>query len=151
VVLSSALWQHRLAGDPHILGKTVVLNRDTFTVVGVDPEGFSGGSVVAADVCTPISMQEQWIRGRTYLTEANLSWLEMAGRLKPGMTIADARADLAVTAGRIDGQTPGRKTTLYVDQATLINDPEARGLVLSGGAVVLVAVSLVLLIACANL
>ncbi len=151
VVLSRALWQRRFAGDPHILGKTVVLNRDTFTVVGVGPEGFSGGSVIAADVWTPISMQEQWIRDRTYLTDANLSWLEMAGRLKPGMTVADARADLAVIAGRIDGQTPGRKTTLYVDQATLMNHPEARGLVLSGGAVVLAAVSLVLLIACANL
>ena len=96
-------------------------------------------------------MQEQWIRDRTYLTDANLSWLEMAGRLKPGMTVADARADLAVIAGRMDGQTPGRKTTLYVDQATLMNHPEARGLVLGGGAVVLAAVSLVLLIACANL
>ena len=42
VVLSRALWQRRFAGDPHILGKTVVLNRDTFTVVGVGPEGFSG-------------------------------------------------------------------------------------------------------------
>jgi predicted permease len=151
VVLSRAFWQGQFGGDPQILGKTVVLNRGTFTVVGVGPEGFSGGSVIAADVWTPISMQEQWIQDRTYLTDANLSWLEVAGRLKPGMTVADARADLAVIAGRVDGQTAGRKTTLFVDRATLMNNPEGRGPVLSVGAVVLAAVSLILLIACANL
>jgi len=58
-----------------------------------------------------MSVQEQWIPGREYLTSANLSWLEVAGRLKPGTSIAQARADLAVIAARMDQQTPGRRTT----------------------------------------
>jgi macrolide transport system ATP-binding/permease protein len=151
VVLSHAFWQRQFAGDPGVLGKALVLNRNTFTIVGVAPEGFAGASMLGADVWAPISAQEQWIQGRDYLTNANLSWLEAAGRLKPGTSLAQARADLAVIAARADLQYPGRRTTLLVDKATLMNNPEGRTPVLAVGAVVLVAVSLVLLIACANL
>ena len=65
--------------------------------------------------------------------------------------MAQARADLAVIAAGIDRRTPGRKTMLSVDRATLMNNPEGRTPVLAIGAVLLAAVSLVLLIACANL
>ncbi len=80
-----------------------------------------------------------------------MSWLEVAGRLKPGVSLAAARADLAVIAAGVDRQNPGRKTTLVVDTATFMNNPEGRGPVLGVGAVILAAVSLVLVIACANL
>lgn len=151
VVVSHSLWKGQFASDPGILGKTITLNRGIYTIVGVGPEGFAGASVMGADVWAPISIQEQWIRGQHFLTDANLSWLEVAGRLKPGMTLADARADLAIIAGRIDADIPGRKTTLFIDPATLMNMPEGRGPVLGVAAVILAAVSLVLLIACANL
>ena len=151
VVLSHRFWNRQFAGDPGVLGKTIVLNRNTFTIVGVAPEGFSGASMLGAEVWAPISMQEQWIQGRDYLTSANLSWLEIAGRLKPDATLAQAKADLAVIAARMDQQAPGRRTTLLIDKATLMNNPEGRTPVLAVGAVVLIAVSLVLLIACANL
>src|SRR5262249_33445632 len=61
------------------------------------------------------------------------------------------RADLAVIAARIDGQNPGRKTFLSIEPATLMNIPQQRGQILTVGEVALAAVSLVLLIACANL
>ena len=80
-----------------------------------------------------------------------MSWLEVAGRLKPGVSLANARADLAVIAAGVDRQNPGRKTTLLVDTATFMNNPEGRGPVLGVGAMILAAVSLVLVIACANL
>ena len=151
VVLSHRLWKGHYASDPRILGKQVVLNRGSFTVVGIAPEGFTGASILGSDVWAPLSVQEQWMPGRKFLTDANLSWLEVAGRLKPGVTLAAARADLAVIAAGVDRQNPGRKTKLLVDTATYMNNPEGRVPVLSLGAAILAAVSLVLVIACANL
>ncbi len=151
VVISHRLWKGHYAGDPQILGKTIVLNRGSYTVVGVAPEGFSGASFIGSDVWAPLSVQEQWSQGHNFLSDANMSWLEVTGRLKPGVTLAAARADLAVIAAGVDRQNPGRRTTLMVDRATLMNNPEGRGPVLGVGAVILAAVSLVLVIACANL
>ncbi|MGD0771419.1 MAG: ABC transporter permease [Candidatus Solibacter sp.] len=151
VVLSHRLWKGHYAANPRILGKTIVLNRGSFTIVGVAPEGFTGASIQGADVWAPFSVQEQWMQGQKFVADANLSWLEVTGRLKPGVSLAAARADLAVIAARADRQNPGRRTTLLVDPATLMNNPEGRGPVLGVGAVILAAVSLVLVIACANL
>ena len=151
VVLSHRLWKGQYASDPQILGKTIVLNRGNFTVVGVAPEGFVGASILGADLWAPFSVHEQWNQGKNYFPDANMSWLEVAGRLKPGVSLATARADLAVIAAGVDRQNPGRKTTLLVDPATFMNNPEGRGPVLGVGAMILAAVSLVLVIACANL
>ncbi|HEY1341308.1 MAG TPA: ABC transporter permease [Bryobacteraceae bacterium] len=152
VVLSHKLWQNQFGGDPAILGRKIVLNRSPFTVVGVAAQGFSGASLLPADVWAPISMTDYWMGGRKgMLRDANLSWLETAGRLKPGSSVAAARADLAVIAARMDQQNPGRTTIPIVNVASMMNLPEGRVAVLAVGAVILAAVSLVLLIACANL
>jgi len=151
VVIGYNLWQSDFAGDAAVLGKTVVLNRVSFTIIGVAPEGFSGASLFGSAIWAPITMQAQWLPGNQFLNQDNLSWLEVAGRLKPDTGLAAARADLAVIAARIDQQQPGRTTRLVIDKATLMNLPEGRLPVLGVGAVILAAVSLVLLIACANL
>jgi predicted permease len=152
VVLSHSLWQRRFAGDPEILGRQILLNRTLFTVIGVAPRNFAGASLFAADMWAPITMWQQWKPGSSgMLTQDNLSWLEVAGRLKPGVSLASARADLGVIARRIDHSTPGRQTTLAVDRATLLNQPEERKPVIAVSAILLAAVSLILLIACANL
>jgi predicted permease len=151
VVISQRLWQRQFGADPQILEKPIVLNGRSFTIVGVGPAGFTGASLMSSDVWAPVSMQEPWIPGRFFLNDANLSWLQLIGRLKAGVSLAQARADLAVIARRIDQQNPPRVTTLHVDRATLMNIPQEHTILMTGGAVVLVAVSLVLLIACANL
>ena len=151
VVLSHRLWQGAFASDPAIVGRSVVLNRHRFTVVGVAPEGFRGASIVSADVWAPLPALPLWRPGATWIDDANLSWLEVSGRLKPGVSLGTARADLSVIAANIDRLTPGRKTALLVDTATFMNNPEGRMPVLAVGAVILAAVSLVLVIACANL
>jgi len=150
-VMSRRLWQTQFGGDAQILGKSIVVNGTRFTVVGVAPDGFNGASLLSADLWTPLTMQEQWIPGRKFLNDANLSWLQMVGRLKAGFSITQATANAAVVAGRIDQEHQPRKTTLQVSRATLMNVPEAHTILLGGGVVVLTAVSLVLLIACANL
>jgi putative ABC transport system permease protein len=84
------------------------------------------------------------------VSESNWSWLEMLGRFSPGTSATQARADLSVIAGRIDQSYLGRTTTLAVDTANFLGEPEARTYFLAGSGVALLAVGLVLLIACAN-
>ena len=151
VVVSERLWRHQFGADPLILGKPMVLNGKKFTIVGVAPTGFNGASLFASDVWAPLSIQAQWIPGREFLNDANLSWLQLIGRLKPGVSLAEARADLPVIAKRIDQQNPPRTTILQLDRAALMNLPQGKTMVLGAGVVILVAASLVLLIACANL
>jgi putative ABC transport system permease protein len=151
VVLSYGLWKNQLGGDPEILGRSITLNGHPFVVIGVAPDGFRDASITIAEVWAPLVMQEQWIPNRQFLNDANLSWLEVVGRLKPGVSPAEARVNLSVIAARLDAQSPPRSTTIYVDRATLMNNPRDRGAVLGAGAIVLAAISLVLLIACANL
>src|SRR5258708_39396445 len=72
------------------------------------------------------------------------------GRTNGGVSVERVRADLGVIAGRIDQLSPGRKTSLHIDTASLMGMPEARKLVYGVGAVLPAAVGMVLLIACAN-
>ena len=150
VILSNAFWNSQFHGDPQVVGSVIQLNRRAFTVIGIAPAGFDGTSMLPASFWAPVVMQSTLIPGSKMLAESNWSWLEMVGRLKPGVSIARARANLAVIAGRIDQSYSGRTTTLAVDTANVLGEPEARGIVLAGGTVALAAVGLVLLIACAN-
>jgi macrolide transport system ATP-binding/permease protein len=149
-ILSHAFWSTHFQADPHVVGSTIVLNRRAFTVIGIGPPGFSGTGVVPSSYWAPVSMQSTLLPGSEMLSESNWSWLEMLGRLKPGVSLARARGNLSVIAGRLDQSHPGRTTTLSVDTATFLGEPEARTIVLTGGALAFLAVGLVLLIACAN-
>src|SRR5207248_11723833 len=73
------------------------------------------------------------------------------GRMKDGIGIGEVRADLGVIAARLDQIQPGRATTLKIQKATLAGAPQMRTLVLSVGGLILSAVVLVLVIACANI
>jgi len=149
-ILSHAFWDAQFHSDPSVVGSTILLNRRAFTVVGIGPADFGGTGVTPSSYWAPVAMQKTLIPGDNMFSEANWSWLEMVGRLKPGVSQSRAHANLAVIAGRIDQSYPGRTTSLSVDTATFLGEPEARTIVLAGGAVALLAVGLVLLIACAN-
>jgi predicted permease len=149
-ILSHDFWTTHFRADPHALGSSIVLNRRAFTVVGIAPPGFAGTFVTPVSYWAPVAMQSTLNPGATPLTDANTSWLEMLGRLKPGVSITGAGADLAVIARRIDQSYPGRTTSLGIHTANFLGDPEARSIVLAGGVVALLAVGLVLMIACAN-
>ena len=150
VVLSDDLWHTVFNADPAILGKTVTLNRSPFVVVGIAPSHFQGTEPIPASFWAPVMMQEAIMRDRTLLTDDNVSWLALIGRLRPGISIEQVRAQLAVIAARIDQLYPGRTTTLSIHTATIMAEPEEQTLLPGVGAVVLTAVGLVLLIACAN-
>jgi predicted permease len=149
VVLSHDVWRNKFGGDPAIAGRKIVLNRQAFTVIGVAPPGFQGTEVVPASFWAPLTVRPLLNRGFSLAT-GNTFWLALLGRTKPNVSMNQIRADLGVIAGRIDQQSPPRKTSVEVQTATLLSMPEERSFVTAVGAVLLAAVGMVLLIACAN-
>jgi predicted permease len=156
VVLSHHLWQRRFAGDPNILGKTLLLNNRPFVVVGVmrrDFEGISGetmrlwlpmtmrGEILSESQPSPAARPE-WFGGRS------LRWLEVYGRLKPGRTLAEAQAETAVSLSQIARAWPeiNPKDSIHVTPAQ-----GSRGGFWRTMSMTLGATGIVLLIACSNI
>ena len=152
VVLSDRLWRAAFAADPAVVGRSVMLNRSPFVIVGVAQAGFTGTQLVPEDVVVPATLQKTIARDRDMITNPNMSWLIVIGRMKPDASIAIVRGEVAVVAARLTAtQPPGRTVHLTADRSTLSTLPEIRTLVLAIGGVILAAVTLVLLMACANI
>jgi macrolide transport system ATP-binding/permease protein len=152
-VLSNPFWQRRFGSDSSVVGKTIRLNQTLFTVVGIAAPDFVGTEPKVPDVWLPLSMQPEVMPDRDvrdFFAAENLSWLSAVGRLKPGVTPRQAKADLSVLAAHRDTLYPGRITQVEITPSAFLNNPAARTVVLVAGALLMVAVGLVLLIACAN-
>jgi putative ABC transport system permease protein len=150
VVLSHRFWSRRFGADTGLIGKTIALNRQPFTVVGVAARGFNGAELFAPDLWAPITMQTQLMPGRDFLPKQNLSWLEVVGRLKPGISMSRAQAEMTLFASHLDLAYPGRKTQIAVMSGNFLSDPERLDRVILPAALIVAAIGLVLLIACAN-
>jgi len=139
VVLSHGYWQRRFGGDPEVVGRTVSVDGEPYTVVGVMPASFR--SLPAVDAWSTLAQV-----GRTIGSGQNL---EMIGRLRPGVTLAQARARLEglVPAFREEFRqsfSPELGLDLLSYQALVVQDVRTPVRVLFG------AIGFVLLIACAN-
>jgi putative ABC transport system permease protein len=151
VVLSHRFWQNRFGADENLIGKAIILNRQSFTVVGVTSADFQGTEFWVPDLWLPLTMQAQVMPGRgNFLTEGNLSWLEVAGRLKPGISPEQAQAEMMLIASQLDRDFPGRKTQIILRRGNFLSNPEIGDKMLLVTVPLLAAVSLVLLITCAN-
>jgi putative ABC transport system permease protein len=96
VVLSHGFWQRHFNGDPDILEKPIRLNNQVFSVVGVSEAGFDGLTFIGTDLWVPMAMVAT-VRGRNdagLLDEPGSSWHMAVGRLKPGVSAAQAQAEL---------------------------------------------------------
>jgi macrolide transport system ATP-binding/permease protein len=149
-IVSDDLWRGTFRGDPSLVGKRIVLNRTAYTVIGITRPGFRGTEPVASAFWAPLTMQRALEPGIDRFADDNLSWLALLGRVEPGVSVEQVRADLGVMAGRIDQRHPGRSTSLAIHTATFLGRPEEREFLLPVASVILVAFGLVLLIACAN-
>jgi predicted permease len=160
-VISHRLWQDRFAGDPQVTSRRLLLNGQPFTIVGVAPAGFDGAEAGQTnDIYVPMAMQALVRPPRAgYSGEMNpdlLSrrgprWLNMVGRLKPGVTAEQAQAAIATLAAQLAAAYPdtnGEQTATVSPVSK--GDPEQRGTLLSVAGLLLAVVGLVLLIACAN-
>src|SRR6478736_264941 len=108
VVLSHALWSRRFNSDPDILSRPLRLNNLDFTVVGVAEEGFQGSSMVGTDLWVPMAMV-QVVRGlgnAKLLTEPRSVWHVAVGRLRDGVSITEARAELNTLAEAYKNEQP---------------------------------------------
>jgi putative ABC transport system permease protein len=143
-VLSHRLWQQRFAGDAGIVGKTIVLNGESRTVVGVMPPGFQLQFPTnrQVDLWLPRIFTESLAANRT------AHFLHVFARLKPGVTIAQAQAGMKNVSGRLAERYPdsnaGASVRLVPLQEQIVGEVRRPLLVLLG------AVGFVLLIACAN-
>jgi predicted permease len=154
-VLSDALWTDQFGADPNVVGTRVAINGRPFTIIGVAPRGFTGAAFATNpyQLWLPMAMQGQVMPNQvSLLTDANQSWLSVVGRLRPGVTVAEADAEARVIARQWNrAQVPAEQ------------EKRARVLPIRGGlspgeqrslapmfALVSIVPGLVLLIACAN-
>src|SRR6202795_1106963 len=98
IVLGHGLWKRRFGSDPNVVGRTVNLNGHPFTVIGVMPRTFYGTIVgINAEYFVPMMMQPQ-ILPTENIEERYPTFVHIMGRLKPGVTIAQAQAELSTLA-----------------------------------------------------
>jgi putative ABC transport system permease protein len=142
VILSYEFWRRRFGDDPSVIGKQITLNNQSYTVVGVTPPNFQFG--MEADVTVPIGLQAERFRARG----ADPAVRPVVARLKPGVSERQAEAELNMIAARLEQQYPEsnkeRRVRVTPLHETFVGDARQPLLILLG------AVGLVLLIACAN-
>jgi predicted permease len=144
VVLAHGFWQRRFGGDTQIVGRQVTLDGDPYSVIGVMPPDFTYPGE-RLDVWVPLS---QLTEDESPRVRAN-RFLDVIGRLAPGATAEQARADLSAIAARLAQQHPEDK--LYPDVTLIPIRDSITGEVRTPLLVLLGAVSFVLLIACVNI
>jgi predicted permease len=164
-VISYNLWQQRFHLHPDVIGKTLKINRQPFQIVGVAPQGFFGETVgQVPDVWVPLTMQRAVYPHRDYLSASAQGvlnqhmWLQVFGRLKAGVSLAQASASINVLFQRMLHSTAGDNAAVqrnFLDQRLTLQ-PGARGASTLHEAFagplrfLMILVGLVLLIACAN-
>lgn len=150
-VISYSLWKNRLHGDPHVLGTKILLDRKPYLVIGVMPRNFefplAPGHLNNSELWVPMSFTPQEV-GPTGAAGWNFS---MVGRLKPGVTAAQAQQDAERVAQDTMKSYPPFMASLHIQASVKSLREEtiyqARQLV----RILFMAVVVVLLIACANL
>jgi len=151
-VISYRMWQDRFRGDPGIVGKTQVLNGMPHTIVGVAPEGFYGTFVGwAMQFWVPTSMQERFEPPSYKLEDRGERWIEGFVVLKPGVTPAQAQAEISAVARRLEADYPATNRGYGIKLFPLWKTPfNNAGTLLPTLGIALAVVVFVLLIACAN-
>ncbi|HEX6162517.1 MAG TPA: ABC transporter permease [Vicinamibacterales bacterium] len=146
IVLSDKGWRRRFDRDPHVLGRTVLVNGVPFEIVGVMPAGFRGLEVSGPDVWAPLSQIAQFrpdLRGREHQTG-----VDIVGRLRPGVTPASALAQLAAwDANQAAGADRRESNINLVPRRGTIPQPMEAIAVF---APLFLAFGLILMIGCAN-
>jgi predicted permease len=154
-ILAYRYWQREFGSDTNVIGKKIELQGYPFTVVGVTPPDFFGlepGKEV--DITVPLMMQPVVMPGSPLLTSSSARWLRLVGRRKPGVSARQAQANLALRWGQVLAATPrppgapASRLELLSGSQGLYDLRRQFSLPLR---LLMAAVVLVLLVACANL
>jgi predicted permease len=123
-VLGYGYWQRRFGGDPAVVGRTIRVNTQPMTIVGVTPQGFDGLELGAVDdIRLPITLQPYMDGSRSRLESAQEWWLQILGRLKPGVTRQQADRVLAAHFERFTATLP---SGFARNQLTLLDGSRGR-------------------------
>jgi predicted permease len=152
VVISHELWARRFASDPAVVGRAITLNGHAFTIVGVASEGFRGTTLLKPDAWVPMSMllEASPRHSADVFTGRGSVWLLMGGRLKPGVTTAQANAEAAAIGAALERDYPREnrgKSFVVIPSAVVPGHIQIVGGFVS---LLMAIVGLVLLIACSN-
>ena len=148
VVISHSFWTRRFNRDPSVIGQTLQINSQPRMVVGVASDGFQGTSLLTTDMWIPVSLTPL---PASFLTKRELFWGLVRGRLKPGVSTAQAAAEINALGRALEQEYPAenREQGLRLAAASLI--PGNLAIPLAGFLTLLLGfVSFVLFIACAN-
>jgi putative ABC transport system permease protein len=142
-VLSHEVWQEDFGRDPQVAGKLVRLDGHPYTVIGVMPADFHYPLGMRSVIYTPLHAPDSWINNR------GVHWLHIVGRLKPGVSLEQAGADMSRVFANIGSTYPdtdaGRKVQIHTLSATLSEK------LISPLFALCVAVLAVLAISCVNI
>ena len=162
-VISYGWWKRRFAADPSVIGKTVQFGTKEYTIVGVAAPGFFGTAVgQSPDFWIPLSMEKEVSPGWNGLEDKFFQSLYIIARLKPGVTTAQASANVNLLFKQIlrseyVGPQPSQKELTRIEHASIELNSVARGLSQLRGQftlpleILMTIAGLVLLIACANI
>ncbi len=151
VVIAYDLWQSHFGGEPEAIGRTLTLNSLRYTIVGVAPRGFIGTDPEVPDVWIPLAMSANVQSGPPLFDDRGAGWLSLLARLKPGVTLDAAQAEVRVLAARYHAADPEsvRKSSILASPASFLT-PSEKSDTVPLAILLVAAVGLVLLIACAN-
>ena len=155
LLLSENFWERRFARDPGVLGRTLIMNDVAFTVIGITPRDFTGTAPIVPSVWAPLVMRDRLEPGTDLLHDRSVVCCRLYGRLQPGVALVQAQAEAEALFQRLknlyaDMDARGKTFTdrVVLTAASPFGPPEKELWTIA--AFVLAAVSLVLLIACAN-
>ncbi len=150
-VISDSFWQRQFARDRSVIGRALVLNGSSYTVIGVAPPSFTGILIGSRpDFWAPLLMTPTLIRDRDRMGSDTSYWLFGVGRLKPGISKNEAQADMTVlTRSTHSSDQNAAPMDASAFPVQLVPSP-FRGYVAAFTGLLMAAVGLVLLIACAN-
>jgi predicted permease len=166
VVLSDGLWRREFGGDGAVLGRSVRIRGLDYTVIGVAPARFTGMMPgISADLWIPASMVDEVEpvgmndavpspTGRTRLQRRGQRWMFVKARLKPTNTVAQAQTEVAAVMARLERehpQTNRNRRGVLIPASDVRIHPLIDGSLVPGATLLMVAVSLVLIVACANI
>ncbi|HEY7546483.1 MAG TPA: ABC transporter permease, partial [Blastocatellia bacterium] len=156
-VLSHSFWQRRFNSDPQIAGKTIRLNGHDFTITGVASFGFSGTRFLGyiPDIWMPVAMHGQILNeNEDRLHQRGWRWMNVNGRMKEGVALEQAGAEMNLIAGQLADAYPqtDRDIKIKITSAAHKTQPLPGGdnILTFLGAMMMGVVGLVLLIVCAN-
>jgi predicted permease len=152
IVLGHRIWKSRFNSDPNILGKSIALSGHPYTVLGVAPPYFRGFDLILdTQFWVPIGNIDQLLPNTGHFDWRNYHWIAVAARLKPGVSRAEAAAELQLLSQRFAHSHPDAEKNLgfHSEQAGSL-PPRDKSVILIFLSTLMLVVFFVLLIACAN-